>query len=325
MENNILLKVEELNVEYLLTDYKVDAVKNVSFYVRKGECVALVGESGSGKSTVAMAIMRLLPPYAKVSAKEILFHGKDILKADEKFMNEIRGKDVTVIFQDPISYLNPIIAVGEQISEALRTHNPKMFDKEAQAKAIELLKKVRIADPERVLKMYPFQLSGGMAQRVFIAMAISANPKLLIADEPTTALDLTIQSQILKLLNNLRKEYDLSIILITHDLSLTSYLADRVYVMYNGQIVEEDTTEGIFSNPIHPYTKMLITSSQAIYQGEVKKLKDKIASLTEKGKNSRIGQGCSFIGKCKNSGQECEKESPFIEYNGLKKVRCWKL
>ncbi|MCX8189052.1 MAG: ABC transporter ATP-binding protein [Nitrososphaeria archaeon] len=323
MENNLLLKVEGLNVEYLLTSYKVDAVKNVSFYMKKGECIALVGESGSGKSTVAMAIMKLLPPYAKISAKEIMFDGKDILKADEKLMSEIRGKDVTVIFQDPISYLNPIISVGEQIFEALMAHNSKISDKDAQVQAIELLKKVKIADPERVLKMYPFQLSGGMAQRVFIAMAISANPKLLIADEPTTALDLTIQSQILKLLNNLRKEYNLSIILITHDLSLTSYLADRIYVMYNGQIVEEDTAEGIFSNPIHPYTKMLITSSQAIYQGEVKRLKDKMNS--EKEVNSKVEQGCNFLRKCKDSNAECEKEPPLIEYNGLKKVRCWKL
>lgn len=325
MENNLLLKVEGLNVEYLLTDYKVDAVKNVSFYMRKGECIALVGESGSGKSTVAMAIMGLLPPYAKISAKEIFFDGKDISKADEKLMSEIRGKDVTVIFQDPISYLNPIISVGEQIFESLKAHTPKISDKEAQACAIELLKKVKIADPERVLKMYPFQLSGGMAQRVFIAMAISANPKLLIADEPTTALDLTIQSQILKLLNNLRKEYNLSIILITHDLSLTSYLADRIYVMYNGQIVEEDTAEGIFSNPVHPYTKMLITSSQAIYKGEVKRLRDKLVSSIEKVENSKEVHGCNFLRKCKNCSPECEKEPPLIECNGLKKVRCWKL
>lgn len=325
MENNLLLKVEGLNVLYLLADYKVEAVKNVSFYMKRGECIALVGESGSGKSTVAMAIMGLLPPYAKIMAKEILFDGKDILKADEKIMSEIRGKDVTVIFQDPISYLNPIISVGEQIFEALIAHNPKISDKEAQAQAIELLRKVKIADPERVLKMYPFQLSGGMAQRVFIAMAISANPKLLIADEPTTALDLTIQSQILKLLNNLRKEYNLSIILITHDLSLTSYLADRIYVMYNGQIVEEDTAEGIFSNPIHPYTKMLIKSSQAIYQGEVKRLKDKTSSFNGGKENSKKEGGCSFRSKCNDCGSECEKEPPLIECNGLKKVRCWKI
>jgi oligopeptide/dipeptide ABC transporter ATP-binding protein len=320
-----LLEVENLNVEYVLTDYKVNAVRNVSFYMNKGECIALVGESGSGKSTVAMAVMGLLPPYAKISAKKIIFDGKDILNADEKLMTEIRGKDVTVIFQDPISYLNPIISVGEQIFEALMAHNPKITSKEAQVQAIDLLRKVRIADPERVLRMYPFQLSGGMAQRVFIAMAISANPKLLIADEPTTALDLTIQSQILKLLNNLRKEFNLSIILITHDLSLTSYLADRIYVMYNGQVVEEDSVEGIFSNPIHPYTKMLILSSQAIYRGEVKRLREKISTITEKGGNSETIKGCDFIRKCNNCGPECEKEPPLIECDGLKKVRCWRL
>ncbi|MGB9727914.1 MAG: ABC transporter ATP-binding protein [Nitrososphaeria archaeon] len=320
-----LLKVEDLNVEYVLREYKVKAVRNVSFYMNRGECIALVGESGSGKSTVAMAVMGLLPPYAKISAKKITFDGKDITNADEKLMTEIRGKDVTVIFQDPISYLNPIISVGEQIFEALTAHNPRISRNEAQAQAIELLKKVRIADPERVLKMYPFQLSGGMAQRVFIAMAISANPKLLIADEPTTALDLTIQSQILKLLNNLRKEYNLSIILITHDLSLTSYLADRIYVMYNGQVVEEDSVEGIFSNPIHPYTKMLILSSQAIYQGEVKRLREKMATMTERGGNPYTIKGCDFIRKCSNHSTDCEKEPPLIECNGLKKVRCWRI
>ncbi|MBC7091371.1 MAG: ABC transporter ATP-binding protein [Nitrososphaeria archaeon] len=320
-----LLKVEDLNVEYVLREYKVNAVRNVSFYINEGECIALVGESGSGKSTVAMAVMGLLPPYAKISAKKITFDGKDILNADERLMTEIRGKDVTVIFQDPISYLNPIISVGEQIFEALMAHNPKISSNEAHAQAIELLKKVRIADPERVLKMYPFQLSGGMAQRVFIAMAISAKPKLLIADEPTTALDLTIQSQILKLLNNLRKEYNLSIILITHDLSLTSYLADRIYVMYNGQVVEEDSVEGIFSNPIHPYTKTLILSSQAIYLGEVKRLREKMATITEKVENSYTIKGCDFIRKCSNYSLECEKEPPLIECNGLKKVRCWRI
>jgi len=325
VKDELLLDVEGLSVEYVLKDYRVNAVKDVSFYMKRGECIALVGESGSGKSTVAMAVMRLLPPYAKISAKKILFDGKDILNAEESVMAEIRGRDVTVIFQDPISYLNPIISVGEQIVEALTAHNSNISTKEVRERAIELLRKVKIADPERVLKMYPFQLSGGMAQRVFIAMAISANPKLLIADEPTTALDLTIQSQILKLLGSLRKEYNLSIILITHDLSLTSYLADRIYVMYNGQVVEEDSAEGIFSNPLHPYTRMLIASSQAIYRGEVKGLREKIASIMEKGAGSNTLNGCGFLERCRSRGAECEKEPPLVECDGGKRVRCWRV
>ncbi len=321
-EDGLLLEVEGLNVTYTGTALNVDAVRDVSLTMKKGECVAIVGESGSGKSTLAMAIMKLLPPYARISAKKIEFSGLNILELDDRRLSEVRGKDVTVIFQDPISYLNPIISVGEQIMESVSSRNSKISKREAYAQAISLLEKVRIADPERILKAYPFQLSGGMAQRVFIAMAISANPKLLIADEPTTALDLTIQAQILRLLNMLRKEYSLSIMLITHDLGLASYMADRVYVMYDGQVVEEDTAEGIFENPIHPYTKMLIASSKAIYQGQSEQL---IQTLTQKTavKEARDVKGCSFMDRCFKAMEQCSNKPTFVKYDGTKKVRCW--
>jgi oligopeptide/dipeptide ABC transporter ATP-binding protein len=185
------------------------------------------------------------------------------------------------------------------------------------------LSKVRIADPERILKMYPFQLSGGMAQRVFIAMAISSNPKLLIADEPTTALDLTIQAQILKLLNALRKEYNLSIMLITHDLGLASYIADRIYVMHDGKVVEEDTAEGIFSNPIHPYTKMLIASSQAIYLGQSRKLAHQATAAKGKSGNGEDADRCHYMDKCSSSLDKCINKPPLLEHGKTKKVRCW--
>lgn len=320
VKNGSLLDVQNLNVTYKSTMFHVDAVKDVSITMNKGECIAIVGESGSGKSTLAMAVMKLLPPYATVTADKIMFNGVDILKVSDKELAKIRGKDVTVIFQDPISYLNPIISVGDQMIESLSSHNDKITKKEAYEQAIDLLKKVRIADPERILKMYPFQLSGGMAQRVFIAMAVSANPKLLIADEPTTALDLTIQAQILKLLNSLRKEFNLSIMLITHDLGLASYIADRIYVMFNGKVVEEDLAEGIFSQPVHPYTQMLIASSQAIYHGRTRELSKTISDM---GKMEKGKKACDFADRCDKSSEACYNEPQLVKYDGTKKVRCW--
>lgn len=258
----MLLKVENLFVEFVQTDKTSRVIHDISFSINAGETVAVVGESGSGKSVTSLSILRLLQePPARISGKINLISensSKDLLQLSDKAMCAVRGKDIAMIFQEPMSSLNPVLTCGFQLVEALQVHNKKMSTTDAKKRTLELFERVKLPDPERAFKSYPHQLSGGQIQRIMIAMAISCHPKLLIADEPTTALDVTVQKSILELLNDLKKEFGMSILFITHDLGVVKEIADRVIVMYKGRIVEENTATNIFSNPQHPYTKGLL-------------------------------------------------------------------
>ncbi|GGE72138.1 ABC transporter ATP-binding protein [Priestia taiwanensis] len=263
-----LLEVKDLCVSFDTHAGEVQAVRGVSFDLKKGETLAIVGESGSGKSVTSKALMGLIPnPPGRIKQGEILFEGKDLTKMTEKALQGVRGKDIAMIFQDPMTSLNPTMTIGNQIMEGLIKHQ-NMPRSEARAKAVELLDLVGIINPEVRLKQYPHQFSGGMRQRVVIAMALACNPKLLIADEPTTALDVTIQAQILELMKDIQKKTDAAIIFITHDLGVVANVADRVAVMYAGKIVEIGTTDDIFYNPKHPYTWGLLASMPSLESEE---------------------------------------------------------
>src|SRR3989449_2956993 len=254
-----LLEVRDLRTHFPTRAGLVRAVDGVSFYLDGGELLGLVGESGCGKSITALSVMRLIAPPGKIVSGEILFDGKNLLSLSDREMRQIRGDDIAMIFQDPMTSLNPVFRVGEQIAEALRLHR-KLSRKDARAAAIEAMQEVAIPDPVRRVDDYPHQLSGGMRQRVMIAMALACNPKLLIADEPTTALDVTIQAQILELLNELRKTRELAVLLITHDLGVVAEVADRVAGMYTGRIVGEAPFAERFARPKNPYTEGLLRS-----------------------------------------------------------------
>lgn len=268
MTKQIVLDVNNLAVSFRTFEGEVKAVRGVSFQLKKGETLAIVGESGSGKSVSTKAINRLLPVRnTLIESGEILFEGKDLLHLSEKDMQRVRGNDIAMIFQDPMTSLNPTMQVGKQIAEPLIAHIGLSKEK-AKARAIELMDLVGIRNPNEAYKRYPHQFSGGMRQRVMIAIALACEPKILIADEPTTALDVTIQAQILDLMNKLKKELDTSIIFITHDLGVVAQMADRVAVMYAGQIVEVGTADEIFYNPMHPYTWGLLASMPTLEVGK---------------------------------------------------------
>jgi oligopeptide transport system ATP-binding protein len=262
MEN--ILEVKDLNISFHTFAGEVKAIRGVNFELKKGETLAIVGESGSGKSVTTKAIMRLLPPgNSEIKSGQILFDGKDLTKLTDRQMQKIRGKDISMIFQDPMTSLNPTMQVGKQIMEPLIKHQ-NMSKSAAKERALQLLKLVGIPKPEIRINQYPHQFSGGMRQRVVIAIALACNPKILIADEPTTALDVTIQAQILELMKDLQNKIDTSIIFITHDLGVVANVADRVAVMYGGKIVEVGTVDEVFYNPQHPYTWGLISSMPSL-------------------------------------------------------------
>lgn len=255
-----LLEINDLAVSFHLNDREVRAVRGVNLTVKKGETLAIVGESGSGKSVTAQSIMRLVPmPPGKFVSGNIMFNGEDIIKKSEKEMKDIRGKDISMVFQEPMTSLNPVFTIGSQVQEVLFNHT-NISKKDARLKSIELMRDVGITRPEKVIDEYPHQLSGGMRQRVMIAIAIALHPKLLIADEPTTALDVTVQAQILDLIKDIQHQKNMSTILITHDLGVVASAADRVAVMYAGKVVEIGTVDEIFYNPQHPYTWGLLGS-----------------------------------------------------------------
>ena len=258
-----LLEVKNLRTTFYTADGSVDAVDNVSFNVRRGEAVALVGESGCGKSVTAMSIMRLVAVPGKITNGQILFKGRDLAKVSEKEMREVRGNDIAMVFQEPMTSLNPVFKIGFQVAEAIRIHR-KVSKKEAWKMAGEMLELVSIPDPHKRLHDYPHQLSGGMRQRVMIAIALSCDPELLIADEPTTALDVTIQAQIMELLAGLQKKLGLAVLLITHDLGVVAEFCERIVVMYTGRVVEEAPVRKLFVDPAHPYTRGLLKSLPSI-------------------------------------------------------------
>ncbi len=313
-----LLEVIDLKTYFYTTKGIVKAVDGVSFTLNKGEVLGLAGESGCGKSTTAYSLIRLVPPPGRIVSGKIMFEGKDLLKlSDEEFRREIRWKKISMVFQGAMNALNPVYTVGDQIAEVLMLHKG-LTKKEALEEAKKLLSMVGI-DPRRV-RSYPHELSGGMKQRVMIAMALALNPPLVIADEPTTALDVVVQAQIMNLLKKLQREYNISIILITHDLSLIAEIADKVAIMYAGKIVEFGTAEQVYSNPQHPYTQALLRSIPRLH-GEITKLEwipgtppDLISPPP----------GCRFAPRCNRVMDICNKEEPpVIEVEPGHYVSCW--
>ncbi|MDY3920150.1 MAG: ABC transporter ATP-binding protein [Candidatus Limivivens sp.] len=316
-----------LEVKNLRTEFKRDkkstvtAVNDVSFYIDKGEVLGLVGESGCGKSVTSLSVMGLLiDTSGKVTNGEVLLDGKDLLKLSPKEMRSIRGRKMSMIFQNPMSSLNPCMRIERQITEAILLHNN--FSKEqAHQRAVEVLKAVGIPDPDTTLRSYPHQLSGGMSQRVMIAMALSCEPDLMIADEPTTALDVTIQAQILDLMLKIKNERNSGILLITHDLGVVAEMCTRVIVMYAGRIMEEAPVKELFANPIHPYTVGLIASVPKIGSG-VKKLPAIPGSVPDL---SAMPKGCKFAPRCKYATEKCRQEEPQLHYlpgSSTRKIRC---
>ena len=317
-----LLEVNELRTQFPTRSGLVRAVDGVNFTLDHGELLGLVGESGCGKSITALSIMRLIAPPGRIVAGEILFDGKDLLKLSDPQMRQIRGDDIAMIFQDPMTSLNPVFTVGEQIAEALRLHR-KLSKKEAKRASIEAMREVAIPDPARRVNDYPHQLSGGMRQRVMIAMALACNPKLLIADEPTTALDVTIQAQILELLDELRKQRELAVLLITHDLGVVAEVADRVAVMYTGRIVEESPVDELFARPKHPYTEGLLRSVPKLTSEHVGK-KERLETIEGTvPRPTDLPPGCHFAPRCSHRMPRCtEEEIPLYQLEHNVEVRC---
>ncbi|GAB3798119.1 ABC transporter ATP-binding protein [Virgibacillus kimchii] len=319
-DKKIVLSVQDLQTYFFVDkDRTSKAVDNVSFTVNKGETVALVGESGSGKSITSLSIMQLIPqPPGKIVNGTIKMDGKDLLTLSQNEMNRIRGNDIGMIFQEPMTSLDPVFTIGYQIMEPLIKHK-KVSKKEAFQRGVELLKLVGFARAEKIMHEYPHQLSGGMRQRVMIAIAMSCNPKLLIADEPTTALDVTIQAQILDLMNDMQEEFGSSILLITHDLGVVAEVADRVLVMYGGQIVEEAKVEDIFKKPKHPYTNGLLNSIPSL-----EKELDRLESIPGNVPAAHaFPKGCRFASRCKHVMNICHEVNPeLLEVDNDQKVRC---
>jgi peptide/nickel transport system ATP-binding protein/oligopeptide transport system ATP-binding protein len=314
-----LLKVKNLKTYFFTHEGTVKAVDEVSFSVNQGKTLGLVGESGCGKSVTALSIMRLIPnPPGKIVSGEIWFEGKNLLKLDEKEIRKIRGKKISMIFQEPMTSLDPVFTIGHEIVEAIQLHQGLNKD-EAKKKAIEALKIVGIPDAEKRIDHYPHQLSGGMRQRVMIAMALSCNPTLLIADEPTTALDVTIQAQILRLINDLKDKFGASVMLITHNLGVIAEMCDYVAVMYAGHIVEYTNVDTLFHNPLHPYTRGLHKSIPRL-DLEIERL-DTIKGLVPNLLN--LPSGCPFHPRCDFCFKRCVEEMPeLIEIEDSHLVKC---
>jgi oligopeptide transport system ATP-binding protein len=316
-----LLEVKGLKTQFFTQDGVVKAVDDVSFYIMPGETLGVVGESGCGKSMTGLSIMRLIPnPPGKIVAGEIVFDGEDILSMSDNDVRKIRGHKIAMIFQDPMTSLNPVLTINRQISEALQLHLGMSRD-QARARAIELLKMVGIPNAEERIDQYPHQFSGGMRQRVMIAMALSCNPKLIIADEPTTALDVTIQAQILDLMRVLQSERDTGVILITHSMGVVAGMADRIMVMYAGHIVETASTEEIFANPRHPYTVGLLKSIPRL-DAERKEKLEPIRGLPPD--LIDLPDMCPFVPRCNYAREKCEqKNPPLLQVGEGHHAACW--
>lgn len=319
-----LLSVDDLSVTFRTDHGVVPAVRDFSYTLDAGETLAIVGESGSGKSVGALAVMRLIPdPPGRISDGTIRFGDRSLLTLPESEMQRIRGNEIAMIFQEPMTSLNPVLTVAEQIVEAVQLHQD-LNKQDARARALEMLELVQITEPEQRLDQYPHELSGGMCQRVMIAMAMACTPSILIADEPTTALDVTIQAQILELIHQARDEYGMSVIFITHDLGVVAEMADRVAVMYAGEIVEESEVDNLFANPKHPYTQGLIGSIPVLgqHKAELDTIPGVVPRLID------LGEGCRFAGRCEARVEAgltiCASQRPdLIEIESGHKVRCW--
>ncbi|MGX9429707.1 MULTISPECIES: ABC transporter ATP-binding protein [Bradyrhizobium] len=320
-----VLEVKNLKTVFFTNSGLFKAVDDVSFSVRRGETLAIVGESGCGKSVTALSVMRLVPdPPGKIVGGEIVLEGKNLLALDDEAMRKIRGNRISMIFQEPMTSLNPVMRIGDQITEALRLHQ-EISGKEAWRQAVDMLRLVRIPEPERRAQEYPHQLSGGMRQRAMIAMALACRPALLIADEPTTALDVTIQAQILALMVDLQKKLGTGLILITHDLGVVAQTAQRVIVMYAGRKVEEASVEALFENPLHPYTRGLMASIPAVPSLDAKadvrlvEIPGMVPSLT------KLPTGCAFAPRCRFAIPRCREEYPPLgDFGGRHLAACWR-
>ena len=315
-----LLQVKNLSVEFKTEGGNVRPIDDVSFQVNEGETVCIVGESGSGKSVTSLSIMRLLEyENGKIVEGEVLFEGEDLSSKSEEDMRKIRGNDISIIFQEPMTALNPVFTIGKQLIEGLQLHQ-NLGKREAWNRACELLKLVGINDVKDRMKQYAHELSGGMRQRVMIAIGLACNPRLLIADEPTTALDVTIEAQILNLLSELKKKINMSIILITHDMGVAAEMADYIVVMYAGKVVEQGTVYQIFDEPTHPYTKgllMSIPSSEESSDERLYSIKGTIPSL------NNLPGGCRFHNRCEFATAKCQTETPPLEVGNGRLVACW--
>jgi peptide/nickel transport system ATP-binding protein len=320
-----VLEVKGLKTVFFTNSGLFRAVDDLSLHVRRGETLAIVGESGCGKSVSALSIMRLVPdPPGRIVGGEILLEGIDLLGLDDAAMREIRGNRISMIFQEPMTSLNPVIRIGDQISEVVRLHRT-MRARQAWDKAVEMLRVVRIPEPARRALEYPHQLSGGMRQRAMIAMALACRPALMIADEPTTALDVTIQAQILALMVDLQSELGMGLILITHDLGVVAQTAQRVIVMYAGKKVEEADVETLFASPRHPYTRGLMASIPALPTLETKagarlmEIPGTVPALT------RLPKGCAFAPRCQLAIDRCRQEyPPLVDFGGAHLAACWR-
>ena len=321
-----LLKVEDLRVEFNTRRGAALVLNGVDFHINGGETLCVVGESGCGKSMTALALLRLIPsPPGRISSGKVLFQGENLLDATEARMRQVRGNRISMIFQEPMTSLNPVFPVGDQIGESLRLH-AGLDAKQARERSIEMLRHVGIPAPERRVDEYPHQLSGGMRQRVMIAMALACRPDILIADEPTTALDVTVQAQIFDLLRDLQRENGTAVMLITHDMGAVAEMADRVMVMYAGRVIEQGTVDEVLSDPKHPYTQGLIEclpalgSSQRAERAELVEIPGVVPSIWE------LGSGCAFRERCRYAMPRCATEvPPLIKAEGGHGAACWLL
>ena len=315
-----ILHVDSLHISFATNEGRINVVEDISFFIGSGEIVGLVGESGCGKSVTAMAIMRLnQSPPSSVEYGRIFFKGNDILSLDEGSMRHIRGNRIGMIFQEPMTSLNPTFTIGYQVAEVFRCHLG-LSQNEANNKTVEMLDLVGIGGAQRRMEQYPHELSGGLRQRVMIAIALACRPELLIADEPTTALDVTVQAQILDLLRTLQSEMNMSVLLISHDLGIVAETCDRVFVMYAGRIVEQASVVELFRNPLHPYTTGLMSSSPRL--GQSKKRLPMIPGMVPS--PSQRGTGCYFTDRCSKASEYCRHNTPTLEAVGDKhQVACW--
>jgi oligopeptide/dipeptide ABC transporter ATP-binding protein len=317
-----LVQVENLSIGFTVENASIQAVDSISFDLAHGESLGLVGESGCGKTVSVMSILKLLPmPPARIESGRILFDGRDVLRLAPQELHSIRGREIGVIFQEPMTSLNPVKRIGEQVSEALTVHFPDMTPDELARRTAELLRVVGLPDPEHTLGLYPHSLSGGMRQRVVIAMAVACNPKLLIADEPTTALDVTIQAQIMELIRSLKDTYGMSLILITHNMGLVTTTCDRVIVMYAGRFAEIASVKGLFEQPLHPYTQGLMQSIPTLRSGrrELVSIRGSVPHPSE------FLPGCRFAPRCPFRFDRCDGKTPppLFERGRGHRVSCW--